>query len=125
MVGKNQERRGGGSPPNLLPAPDYPCMTTVPSPGLCVMTTNPAGDMFYLNLCKLAEVPPAAAMEAAELEGVQMAVGLPRQERDKAGAVYWFDNTMKDSKVCTLGCLDLLDGDLDSNALCGKIPPVP
>ena len=122
MVEESRERQGGASPPNLLLAPsarrlglpgsgarkppnqllaDCPSVTAVPSPGISVMTRNPASEKFFLNLCKLAEVPPPAAMETAELEGmimekkycrlpgVPMAVGPPRQERDAAGAMYW------------------------------------
>lgn len=108
---------------SLLPTPDYPSVTAVPRPGICVKTRNAAGEKFFLNLCKLAEVPPPPPMEAAELERmiaeedytnlwrVPMSLGQPRKEKDKAGAecwaaevavnTAWFDNTMKDSEVFT------------------------
>ena len=108
---------------SLLPAPDYPSVTAVPRPGICVKTRNAAGAKFFLNLCKLAEVPPPPPMEAAELERmiaeedysnlwrVPMSLGQPRQERDKAGSecwaaevavnAAWFDSTMKESEVYT------------------------
>ena len=108
---------------SLLPAPDYPSVTAVPRPGICVKTRNAAGAKFFLNLCKLAEVPPPPPMEAAELERmiaeedysnlwrVPMSLGQPRQEGDKAGSecwaaevavnAAWFDSTMKESEVYT------------------------
>ena len=42
---------------SLLPAPEYPSLTVVPKPGLCVKTKNDKGIKFFVNICKLSEVP--------------------------------------------------------------------
>ena len=41
---------------SLLPAPDYPSLTVIPKPGLCVKTKNDKGLKFFVNICKLSEV---------------------------------------------------------------------
>ena len=41
---------------SLLPAPEYPSLTVVPKPGLCVKTKNDKGIKFFVNICKLSEV---------------------------------------------------------------------
>ena len=41
---------------SLLPAPEYPSLTVVPKPGLCVKTKNDKGIKFFINICKLSEV---------------------------------------------------------------------
>ena len=108
---------------SLLPLPDYPSVTVTPRPGLCVKTKNQAGQKFFLNLCRLTEVPSPAPMTEQELERmigeedysclwrVPMSLGEPRKEKDKAGTecwtaevavnTSWFESTMKDSQVFT------------------------
>ena len=41
---------------SLLPAPEYPSLTVVPKPGLCVKTKNDKGIKFFINICRLSEV---------------------------------------------------------------------
>ena len=86
---------------SLLPAPEYPSLTVVPKPGLCVKTRNDRGVKFFVNICKLSEVPAPPPMEEKELERmiaeedysnlwrVPMSLGEPRKEKDKSGGECW------------------------------------
>lgn len=64
---------------SLMPLPDYPSTTATPSPGLCVKTKNAKGEKFFLNLCKLREVPAPPPMSEQELERVVAEVGCTLQ----------------------------------------------
>lgn len=108
---------------SLMPEDDFPSSTVIPKPGLCIKTKNNAGFKFFINLCKLAEIPPPPPMEEAELTRmietedytslwrVPMSLGAPRKEKDKSGTecsvaevavnTAWFDGTMVDSLVFT------------------------
>jgi len=108
---------------SLLPEADHPSTTVTPKPGLCIKTKNNAGTKFFINLCKLAEIPPPPPMEESELTKmiatedytslwrVPMSLGAPRKEKDKSGVeclaaevavnTAWFDGTMVDSLVFT------------------------
>ena len=108
---------------SLMPEDDFPSSTVIPKPGLCIKTKNNAGSKFFINLCKLAEIPPPPPMEESELTRmietedytslwrVPMSLGAPRKEKDKSGTecsvaevavnTAWFDGTMVDSLVFT------------------------
>ena len=83
---------------SLMPEDDFPSSTVIPKPGLCIKTKNNAGAKFFINMCKLAEIPPPPPMEESELTRmietedytslwrVPMSLGAPRQEKeDKSG----------------------------------------
>ena len=108
---------------SLMPEDEYPSTTVVPKPGLCIKTKNNAGSKFFINLCKLTEIPPPPPLDEEELTKmieaddysstwrVPMSLGAPRKEKDKSGAecsvaevavnTAWFDGTMVDSMVFT------------------------
>jgi len=95
---------------SLLPAVEYPSLTVVPKPGLCVKTKNDKGVKFFVNICKLSEVPPPPPMEENELERmiadedysnlwrVPMSLGEPRKEKDKSGGECWAAEVAINSK---------------------------
>ena len=102
---------------------DYQTATVVPKPGICVKTKNAAGTKFFINLCKLAEIPAPPPIEESELSRliesedysnlwrVPMSLGAPRRETDKSGGECWaaevavnsawFDKTMASSDLFT------------------------
>jgi len=106
---------------SLLPEDDFPSTTAIPKPGLCVKTKDIDGTKFFINLCKLTEIPPPPPIEESELTRmietedytnlwrVPMSLGAPRKEKDKSGNTCtvaevaintsWFDGTMSDSMV--------------------------
>jgi len=108
---------------SLMPEEDYPSTTVVPKPGLCIKTKNIDGSKFFINLCKLTEIPPPPPMEEEELSKmiesedynnlwrVPMSLGAPRKEKDKSGVectvaevavnTAWFEGTMLDNMVFT------------------------
>lgn len=81
-----------------MPDPTYPSVTVTPSPGICIKTKTEAGAKFFINLCRLEDVPPPPPMEESELERlisdedysnlwrVPMSLGAPRTVKDKSGA---------------------------------------
>jgi len=117
----------GTSAPNplssLVPEAEHPSTTVTPTQGICIKTKNNAGSKFFINLCKLSEIPPPPPMEEAELTKmiatedysnlwrVPMSLGAPRKEKDKSGTeclvaevavnTAWFEATMVDSLVFT------------------------
>ena len=79
---------------------DAPSVSVVPQPGICVKTKNVSGNNFYINLCKLSEIPTPPPIEETELtrlmEGedtdlwrVPMSIGRPRREADMSGGQCW------------------------------------
>ena len=108
---------------SLVPGPDYQSTKVVPKAGLCVKTKNAAGTKFFINICKLAEIPAPPPIEESELAKmiesedysclwrVPMSLGAPRSEKDKSGAECmaaevainsaWFDNNMLTSELFT------------------------
>jgi len=108
---------------SLMPEDEFPSTTVIPKPGLCIKTKNSAGSKFFINLCKLNEIPPPPPLDEEELTRmiesddyssvwrVPMSLGAPRKEKDKSGVecsvaevavnTAWFDGTMVDSMVFT------------------------
>ena len=108
---------------SLLPEDEYQSTTVIPKPGLCVKTKNAAGNKFFINLCKLSQIPAPPPIEEAELAKliededytslwrVPMSLGTPRKEVDKSGGecfaaevainTSWFEKTMVDSELFT------------------------
>lgn len=102
---------------------EYQTATVVPKPGICVKTKNATGNKFFINLCKLAEIPAPPPIEESELTRliesedytnlwrVPMSLGAPRRETDKSGGECWaaevavnsawFDKTMAPSDLFT------------------------
>jgi hypothetical protein len=56
LLGQSTSRNKVEELDSLLPAPEYPSLTVVPKPGLCVKTKNDKGTKFFVNICKLSEV---------------------------------------------------------------------
>jgi len=83
--------------PSLLPTPQYPSITAKPKPGICIKTRNESGEKFFMNLCKLDEIPAPPPIDDKELERliaeedysnlwrVPMSLGAPREVKDKSG----------------------------------------
>ena len=108
---------------SLLPEDEFQSTTVVPKPGLCIKTKNAAGSKFFINLCKLSEIPAPPPIEESELAKliededytslwrVPMSLGTPRKEMDKSGGechaaevavnTSWFEKTMVDSELFT------------------------
>merc|ERR550519_49436 len=108
---------------SLVPAAAYPSLLATPSPGICVKTKTDGGDKFFINLCKLNEIPSPPPITEKELEDmiekedysnlwrVPMSIGAPRKETDKSGGSCWaadvavnkkwFEDTMLASKCFT------------------------
>jgi len=108
---------------SLVPAVEYQSTKVVPKPGLCVKTKNATGTKFFINICKLAEIPPPPPIEESDLAKmiesedysclwrVPMSLGAPRKETDKAGSEClaaevainssWFDNNLLTSELFT------------------------
>ena len=108
---------------SLVPQAEYQTTKVVPKPGLCVKTKNAVGTKFFINICKLSEIPPPPPIDESELAKmiesedysnlwrVPMSLGAPRTEKDKAGTECmaaevainssWFDNTMLTSELFT------------------------
>merc|ERR550519_1148428 len=53
---------------SLVPAAAYPSLLATPSPGICVKTKTDGGDKFFINLCKLNEIPSPPPITEQELE---------------------------------------------------------
>jgi len=82
---------------SLLPEAEHPSTTVKPRPGICVKTRTQTGGKFFINLCKLAEIPAPPPIEERELAQmieaedytnlwrVPMSLGQPRKEKDKSG----------------------------------------
>jgi len=107
----------------LIPEEEYSSVTVYPKPGLCVKTKNDKGMKFFLNLCRVDEIPAPTPMKEEELERmiaeedyenlwrVPMSIGAPRKEKDKSGGECfaadvavnsdWFSSTMEPSEVFT------------------------
>lgn len=107
----------------LMPEEEYSSVKVYPKPGICIKTKNDKGIKFFLNLCRVDEIPAPTPMKEDELERmiaeedysnlwrVPMSIGAPRKEKDKTGAdCYagdvainsdWFTNTMEPSPVFT------------------------
>jgi len=105
----------------LLPGAQYDSKSVIPKPGMCVKTKNAAGTKFFINLCKLAEIPAPPPIEESELSRiissedytspwrVPMSLGIPRKEKDKSGGECfaaeiavnssWFENTVVHSDI--------------------------
>jgi len=108
---------------SLVPEADYPSLLATPSPGLCVKTKTDSKEKFFINLCKLNEIPAPPPITEKELEDmiekedysnlwrVPMSIGAPRKETDKTGGncwaadvainKSWFDATMVGSQCFT------------------------
>ena len=108
---------------SLLPEDEFESVTVVPKPGLCVKAKNKDGTKFFINICKLPEIPSPPPIEEAELAKVisdedytnlwrvPMSLGAPRSEKDKSGGEclaaevainsQWFDQTMVGSDLFT------------------------
>ena len=108
---------------SLVPSEEYQSTKVVPRPGLCVKTKNAAGTKFFINICKIFEIPPPPPIEESELAKmiesedysclwrVPMSLGSPRAEKDKSGTEClaaevainscWFDNNMITSELFT------------------------
>ena len=108
---------------SLVPQAEYETTKVVPKPGLCVKTKNAGGSKFFINICKLTEIPPPPPIDESELAKmiesedysnlwrVPMSLGAPRKEKDKAGCECmaaevainssWFDQTMLTSELFT------------------------
>lgn len=108
---------------SLVPDPTYPSLLATPSPGLCVKTKTDGGEKFFINLCKLNEIPSPPPITEKELEDmiekedysnlwrVPMSIGAPRKETDKSGGSCWaadvavnkkwFEDTMLASQCFT------------------------
>merc|ERR1719186_534718 len=108
---------------SLVPDPTYPSVLATPSPGLCVKTKTDGGEKFFINLCKLNEIPSPPPITEKELEDmiekedysnlwrVPMSIGAPRKETDKSGGSCWaadvavnkkwFEDTMLASQCFT------------------------
>jgi hypothetical protein len=52
---------------SLLPSDDLPSVDVTPDAGLCVKTKNVAGKKVFLNLCRVAQIPPAPPMTEEKL----------------------------------------------------------
>jgi len=123
---------------NLVPEPTYPTIMVTPSPGICIKTKTESGQKFFLNLCKLNEIPPPPPITAKELEDVisredysdlwrvPMSIGAPRKEVDKSGGEClaaeiavnrkWFEDTMLPSTTFTTFVITVaIEGLCDKN----------
>lgn len=107
----------------LVPETEYASVTVCPKPGLCVKTKNSKGQKFFLNLCRVDQVPAPTPIKEEELERmiaeedytnlwrVPMSIGAPRKEKDKSGAEClaadvainsdWFNDVMEPSQMFT------------------------
>lgn len=107
----------------LLPEEEYPSLVVYPKPGLCLKTKNAKGTKFFVNLCRLNEIPAPTPISEQELERViadedyttlwrvPMSIGEPRTVKDKAGGESlaadvavnstWFTETMEPSEIFT------------------------
>jgi len=131
IVGSNEEEdifRSIKSPSQpkietLMPEAEYPSLLAYPKPGLCLKTRNAQGKKFFLNLCRLDEIPAPTPITEKELERViadedyttlwrvPMSIGEPRTVKDKSGSdslaadvavnSTWFTETMEPSQVFT------------------------
>ena len=52
---------------SLVPQAEYETTKVVPKPGLCVKTKNAGGSKFFINICKLTEIPPPPPIDESEL----------------------------------------------------------
>lgn len=108
---------------SLVPDASYPSLLATPAPGLCVKTKTDSKEKFFINLCKLNEIPSPPPITEKELEDmiekedysnlwrVPMSIGAPRKETDKTGGncwaadvavnKKWFEDTMVGSQCFT------------------------
>ncbi len=56
----------------LVPDSDslLPSVTVTPDPGFCVKTRNVSGKKVFINVCKVAEIPPAPHITEEKLRGM-------------------------------------------------------
>lgn len=47
-----------------------PSIDVTPDPGMCVKTTNLAGDKVFVNVCKINEIPPARPISEEQLQNI-------------------------------------------------------
>jgi len=107
----------------LVPETEYASVTVCPKPGLCVKTKTSKGQKFFLNLCRVDQIPAPTPIKEEELERmiaeedytnlwrVPMSIGAPRKEKDKSGAEClaadvainsdWFNDVMEPSQMFT------------------------
>ena len=95
-----RQKKGLETLQTLLPGAQYDTTMVVPKPGMCVKTKNAAGTKFFINLCKLSEIPAPPPIEESELSRiissedytspwrVPMSLGTPRKEKDKSGIAF-------------------------------------
>jgi len=108
---------------SLIPEMEYPSLLVYPKPGLCVKTRNAGGKKFFLNVCRLQEIPAPTPITEQELQRViadedyttlwkvPMSIGNPREDKDKSGVEClvadvainskWLKETMEPSIVFT------------------------
>jgi hypothetical protein len=118
-----QMNQQGAKIETLLPEDEYSSVTVYPKPGLCVKTKNDKGAKFFLNLCRVDEIPAPTPMKEEELARmiaeedysnlwrVPMSIGAPRKEKDKTGVECfaadvainsdWFSSIMEPSLAFT------------------------
>ena len=102
---------------------DIQSTTVIPEPGLCVLTENEVGMSFFINLCKLSEIPAPPPIEESEIAKliededytgqwkVPLSYGIPRLVMNQVGQEFyavevavnssWFEKTMVDSELFT------------------------
>jgi len=122
----------------LLPGAQYDSKSVIPKPGMCIKTKNAAGTKFFINLCKLAEIPAPPPIEESELSRIissedytspwrcPMSLGTPRKEKDKSGGECfaaeiavnssWFEKTLVHSDIVLSFVLTIaMEGLCDKN----------